>query len=51
MSEQLLAAAPEPMSTLLRGRAHWTRGARYRRLDQPADAARHPAYDWSAGRR
>jgi ectoine hydroxylase-related dioxygenase (phytanoyl-CoA dioxygenase family) len=46
MSEALLAAAPEAMGTLFRGRAHWTRGARYRRLDQPADATRHPGHDW-----
>jgi hypothetical protein len=37
MSDEFLARIPECQKTLFLGKKHWTRGPKYRTLDQPAD--------------
>lgn len=37
MSPAFAAAVPDRLRTLFHGKAHWTRGARYRRLADPVD--------------
>ncbi|MCX5658315.1 MAG: phytanoyl-CoA dioxygenase family protein [Planctomycetota bacterium] len=50
MSEAFRAKVPERFRTLLLGKAHWTRGARYRTLTQPADTRRFTLKDgWWPG--
>jgi hypothetical protein len=38
LSERFIASVPAPLKTLFFGKAHWTRGPRYRKLADPVDA-------------
>lgn len=50
MSESFRAQVPKQFQTLFLGKAHWTRGARYRTLNQPADGRRFSLKDgWWPG--
>jgi len=56
MTPEFAAQIPEHLKTLFCGKAHWTRGPRYRTLDQPADKRKftladawHPKLGGKAG--
>jgi hypothetical protein len=38
LSEEFIASVPPHLKTLMFGKAHWTRGSRYRTLGEPADS-------------
>ncbi|MBA2481706.1 MAG: phytanoyl-CoA dioxygenase family protein [Planctomycetes bacterium] len=47
-SQDFLDRIPEAYRTLFNGKQNWTRGPRYRTLDQPADTREYPRYDWKS---
>ncbi|HYF52615.1 MAG TPA: phytanoyl-CoA dioxygenase family protein [Planctomycetota bacterium] len=45
-SEDFKQRVPESMRTLFFGKAHWSRGPKYRKLSDPADERRFQPYRW-----
>jgi hypothetical protein len=45
MSQGFIASIPAHLRNFILGKAHWTRGERYRTLDEPADARRFTLAD------
>jgi hypothetical protein len=47
MSEEFKEQIPEHLDILFNGRAHWTRGPKYRTLDEPAEAGTYELGHWA----
>lgn len=48
LSTEFSKSIPEPLRNLFHGKAHWTRGPRYRKLNEPVDERKFDHVPWKA---